>query len=168
MHRLLSKAWPFSGFCIPTPGWSAFRSLRSKGRFGWPLRGTPMQRRHFGVHTSLPPGCSVGLASNGGLHVDLVSCMCSPRTRPHAEGSCCCSQRSINLWNGIGSVAGPLAGAILVSNFEINGVLYLMAGAAIVLMILTLGRRLVIARRRAFKTIPDFGPAGDGACPRPS
>jgi MFS family permease len=49
------------------------------------------------------------------------------------------------LWNGIGSIAGPLAGAILVSNFEINGVLYLMAGAAIVLTILTLGRRLVIA-----------------------
>jgi MFS family permease len=49
------------------------------------------------------------------------------------------------LWNGIGSIAGPLAGAILVSSFEINGVLYLMAGAAIVLTALTLGRSLAIA-----------------------
>ena len=49
------------------------------------------------------------------------------------------------LWNGIGSIAGPLAGAILVSSFEIDGVLYLMAGAAIALMALTLGRSLAIA-----------------------
>ncbi|WP_119270579.1 MFS transporter [Taklimakanibacter deserti] len=49
------------------------------------------------------------------------------------------------LWNGIGSIAGPLAGAILVSNFEINGILYLMAVAALVLMVLSLGRSLIRA-----------------------
>jgi MFS family permease len=47
------------------------------------------------------------------------------------------------LWNGIGSIAGPLAGVILVSNFEIDGVLYLMAAAALVLMVLALGRSLI-------------------------
>ena len=46
------------------------------------------------------------------------------------------------LLSGVGSVAGPLIGTQLMVRFDINGVLYLMAGAALLLALLSLGRSL--------------------------
>ncbi len=44
------------------------------------------------------------------------------------------------LLSGVGSVAGPLLGTQLMVGFDINGVLYLMAGAALLLAALAAGR----------------------------
>ena len=46
------------------------------------------------------------------------------------------------LVNGVGSIIGPLLGMILMSFFEINGVFYMIAAAAILLAILSAGRSL--------------------------
>jgi MFS family permease len=46
------------------------------------------------------------------------------------------------LLSGVGSVVGPLIGTQLMVGFEIDGVLYLMAGAAMLLAVLAVGRSL--------------------------
>jgi MFS family permease len=46
------------------------------------------------------------------------------------------------LLSGLGSVAGPLIGTQLMVGLDINGVLYLMAGAALLLALLAVGRSL--------------------------
>ena len=52
---------------------------------------------------------------------------------------------SLILVNGVGSVLGPLIGTIAMRWFEIDGVLYMMAGAAGMLTVLALGRSLAAA-----------------------
>ncbi len=49
------------------------------------------------------------------------------------------------LISGVGSVAGPLAGTPLMVRLDIDGVLYLMAGAAMMLAVLAVGRSLLSA-----------------------
>jgi MFS family permease len=49
------------------------------------------------------------------------------------------------LISGIGSVAGPLVGTPLMATFDIDGVLYLMAAAALLLAFLAIARRLSTA-----------------------
>jgi MFS family permease len=44
------------------------------------------------------------------------------------------------LLSGLGSVVGPLIGSILMADFEIDGVFYFMAAAALILAFLAAGR----------------------------
>jgi len=44
------------------------------------------------------------------------------------------------LLSGLGSVVGPLIGSILMAHFEIDGVFYFMAAAALILTFLAAGR----------------------------
>ena len=46
------------------------------------------------------------------------------------------------LVSGLGSVVGPLIGAILMAHFEIDGVFYFMSAAALILTFLAAGRSL--------------------------
>ena len=72
------------------------------------------------------------------------------------------------LLSGIGSVAGPLIGTQLMVGFDINGVLYLMAGAALLLAVLAVGRSLLRAppahRARTFEVLtPQAAPLAHDA-----
>ena len=72
------------------------------------------------------------------------------------------------LLSGIGSVAGPLIGTQLMVGFDINGVLYLMAGAALLLAVLAVGRSLLRAspahRTRTFEVLtPQAAPLAHDA-----
>jgi hypothetical protein len=52
------------------------------------------------------------------------------------------------LVSGIGSVLGPLIGTTLMARFDIDGVIYLMAAAALLLAVLAAGRSLTAAAPR--------------------
>jgi MFS family permease len=72
------------------------------------------------------------------------------------------------LLSGLGSVAGPLIGTQLMVAFDINGVLYLMAGAALLLAVLAVGRSLQRAppahRARTFEVLtPQAAPLAHDA-----
>ena len=72
------------------------------------------------------------------------------------------------LLSGLGSVAGPLIGTQLMVGFDINGVLYLMAGAALLLALLAVGRSLLRAppahRARTFEVLtPQAAPLAHDA-----
>ena len=75
------------------------------------------------------------------------------------------------LLSGLGSVAGPLIGTQLMVGFDINGVLYLMAGAALLLALLAVGRSLLRAppahRARTFEVLtPQAAPLAHDAVGR--
>jgi MFS family permease len=52
------------------------------------------------------------------------------------------------LVSGLGSVLGPLAGTGLMRHFDIDGVLYMMAAAAVLLAFAAAGRSLIMAPPR--------------------
>ena len=66
-------------------------------------------------------------------------CVAHAHDRMPADRVVAVSGRLILVY-GLGSMVGPLFGAILMNRFGIDGVLYLMAGAACVLAILAVGR----------------------------
>ena len=49
------------------------------------------------------------------------------------------------LVSGLGSVIGPLVGTSLMTRFDINGVFYFMAAAAVLLALMAAGRRMITA-----------------------
>jgi hypothetical protein len=72
------------------------------------------------------------------------------------------------LLSGLGSVAGPLIGTQLMVGFDIDGVLYLMAGAALLLAVLAAGRTLARPapdhRERTFEVLtPQAAPLAHDA-----
>ncbi len=75
------------------------------------------------------------------------------------------------LASGLGSVLGPLIGTSLIEAYSINGVFYMMAGAALLLAAITVGRVLIVApperQERTFDILaPQAAPlAHDAAAP---
>ena len=87
----------------------------------------------------LPPSLSAVLpvaAVFGGFMSTLYpTCVAHAHDRMPADHVVAVSGRLI-LANGIGAVIGPVAGMSLKQRFDIDGVFYLMAGAAILLAVL--------------------------------
>lgn len=92
----------------------------------------------------LPAILLVSFLLGGFMSTLYPLCVAHAHDRMPADRVVAVSGRLI-LWNGVGSIAGPLVGVRLISSFEINGVLYLMGAAALLLMVLALGRSLIIA-----------------------
>jgi MFS family permease len=85
----------------------------------------------------LPPAALLG-----GFMSTLYSvCVSHAHDRMPADRVVAVSGRLI-LLSGLGSVVGPLIGSILMADFEIDGVFYLMAAAALILTFLAAGRSL--------------------------
>lgn len=97
------------------------------------------------VLIQLPPSLSAILpaaAVFGGFMSTLYpTCVAHAHDRMPADHVVAVSGRLI-LANGLGAVVGPIAGMSLKLRFDIDGVFYLMAGAAIFLAVLAASRRL--------------------------
>ena len=83
-------------------------------------------------------------------------CVAHAHDRMPADRVVAVSGRLI-LVSGLGSVAGPLIGTSLMARFNIDGVFYFMAAAALLLAFLAAGRRLTTAapqhRERPFEIL---------------
>jgi MFS family permease len=93
----------------------------------------------------------------GGLTSALYPvCIAHAHDRIPADRVVTVSSRLI-LLSGLGSVLGPLIGMSLMQRFDINGVFYLVAGAALLLAFIAAGRTLISASplrlKRPFQVI---------------
>jgi MFS family permease len=87
----------------------------------------------------------------GGLMSTLYPvCVANAHDRMPADRVVAVSGRLI-LASGTGSILGPLVGMTVMRRFDIDGVFYLIAAAALVLAILAAGRRLTAAAPPHFK-----------------
>src|SRR5438067_906649 len=81
----------------------------------------------------------------GGLKSALYPvCVAHAHDRMPADRVVAVSSRLI-LLSGLGSVAGPLIGMSLMARFDINGVFYLIAAAALLLALIAAGTSLISA-----------------------
>jgi MFS family permease len=83
----------------------------------------------------LPPAIMLG----GFMSTLYPVCVSHAHDRMPADRVVAVSGRLI-LLSGLGSVVGPLIGSILMAHFEIDGVFYFMAAAALILTFLAAGR----------------------------
>ena len=83
----------------------------------------------------LPPAALLG----GFMSTLYPVCVSHAHDRMPADRVVAVSGRLI-LLSGLGSVVGPLIGSIMMAHFEIDGVFYLMAAAALILTLLAAGR----------------------------
>jgi MFS family permease len=83
----------------------------------------------------LPPAALLG----GFMSTLYPVCVSHAHDRMPADRVVAVSGRLI-LLSGLGSVVGPLIGSILMAHFEIDGVFYFMAAAALILTFLAAGR----------------------------
>jgi MFS family permease len=71
------------------------------------------------------------------------------------------------LVSGLGSVLGPLMGASLMAHFNIDGVFYFMAAAALLLAFLAAGRSLTAAAQAAPLAHDSIGSSDEPRSPDP-
>ena len=87
-------------------------------------------------------------------------CVAHAHDRMPADRVVAVSSRLI-LVSGLGSVLGPLIGTSIMARFEIDGVFYFMAAAALLLAFLAAGRSLTTASPLPpGAALPDPGAAG--------
>lgn len=96
---------------------------------------------------SLPVVLPAAALLGGFMSALYPVCVAHAHDRMPAELVVAVSGRLI-LVSGIGSVLGPLAGTSLMTRFGINGVLYLMAAAAMLLAVVAVARSLARAAPR--------------------
>lgn len=105
---------------------------------------------------SLMPILPVAALVGGLMSTIYPVCVAHAHDRMPADRVVAVSSRLI-LASGFGSVLGPLIGMILMRRFEIDGVFYLIAAAALLLALFTAGRRLASAasphRERTFNIL---------------
>ena len=93
------------------------------------------------VPRSLPAVLPAAVLLGGFMSTLYPVCVSHAHDRMPADRVVAVSGRLI-LLSGLGSVVGPLIGSILMADFEIDGVFYFMAAAALILAFLAAGRSL--------------------------
>jgi MFS family permease len=105
---------------------------------------------------SLPVVLPVAALLGGFMSTLYPICVAHAHDRMPADRVLAVSSRLI-LVSGIGSVLGPLIGASLMARFDIAGVFYFMAAAALILALLAAGRSITFAApkrlRRPFEIL---------------
>jgi MFS family permease len=91
------------------------------------------------VPRSLPAVLPAAILLGGFMSTLYPVCVSHAHDRMPADRVVAVSGRLI-LLSGLGSVVGPLVGSILMAHFEIDGVFYFMAAAALILTVLAAGR----------------------------
>ena len=94
---------------------------------------------------SLPMVLSVAALLGGFMSTLYPVCVAHAHDRMPTDRVVEVSSRLI-LLSGVGSVLGPLVGMSLMARYDIDGVLYMMAAAAIFLALVAAGRSLTAAR----------------------